>query len=282
MTGLLFDIGGTNTRVSLTREGRRFVKPIIYPTPKRFDRGIAQLREAATTLAKGRRITAVVGGIAGSLHQQRGALVTSPLRGWVGRPFRRSLQRLFQAPVTIENDSALVGLGETTRGAGRGYPIVAYITVSTGVGGVRIVNGRIDANALGFEPGHHIIDVHGPRCYQCGHRGDLQSLIGGRVLERRFGRPPYEIRDPKIWREEARLLALGLVNVSIFWSPNVIVLGGSMFKKVGISVSQVRQFLRHYLKVLAHAPTVVRGTLGDVGGLYGALELLKQTKLRAG
>lgn len=282
MNALLFDIGGTNMRLAMTRDGRRFGSPIIIPTPRSFNVGIKTIRTHGQRLAQSKQITAVVGGVAGSLHQQRGVLVTSPLHGWVGRPFRQSLRRLFQAPVTVENDSAVVGLGEATHGAGRGHRIVAYITVSTGVGGARIVDKQIDANALGFEPGHHLIDLHGPRCYQCGHRGDLQSLIGGRVLERRYGRPPYKIRDSKVWREEARLLALGLVNVAIFWSPNVIVLGGSMLKRVGISVPQVRLFLRQYLKVLAHAPTVIRGTLGDIGGLYGALELLKQTKNNAG
>ncbi len=276
MSALLFDIGGTNMRLAVTHDGKHFGTSIIVPTPRSFAAGLESLRAHGLRLAGSRRITAVVGGIAGSLHQQRGALVTSPLQHWVGKPFRRKLRDAFRVPVTVENDSALVGLGEATHGAGRGHQIVAYITVSTGVGGARIVNGRIDANALGFEPGHHIIDIHGSRCSQCGQYGDLQSHVGGRILERRFRRPPYKILDPGVWREEARLLALGLVNVSIFWSPDAIVLGGSMFKKVGISVPQVRTFLGRYLKVLAHSPVVVKGTLGDIGGLYGALELLKQ------
>ena len=59
----------------------------------------------------------------------------------------------------IANDTAVVGLGEAHRGAGIGYNIVTYITVSTGVGGTRIVDGRIDRRIYGFEPGHQTIDI---------------------------------------------------------------------------------------------------------------------------
>ena len=61
----------------------------------------------------------------------------------------------------LANDSDLDGLGEATVGAGKGFNIVAYITVSTGIGGVRIVGGKIDVSTYGFEPGHQIIDADG-------------------------------------------------------------------------------------------------------------------------
>jgi glucokinase len=53
------------------------------------------------------------------------------------------------------------GLGEAVFGAGKGREIVVYMTISTGVGGARIVGGKIDASAMGFEPGHQIIDACG-------------------------------------------------------------------------------------------------------------------------
>lgn len=276
MNILLFDIGGTKTRVAMTRNGRSFGRSVIVPTPGHFGDGVAALVHAAQKLGGSQSLTRVVGGIAGTFDRGRGHLVQSPLFGWIGKPLRSTLAKHFRVPVTLENDSALVGLGEATFGSGRGFRIVAYLTVSTGVGGARIVDGKIDANALGFEPGHQILDLHGSPCAQCGHLGDLQSLIGGRELEARVGRPPKRIRSRRVWDEEAHVLSLGLVNATVFWSPEVIVLGGSMFKKPGIAIPRVRQFFGEHLRVFPKAPKLVRGTLGEFGGLFGALTLVRR------
>lgn len=277
MNALLFDIGGTKMRVAITRDGRRFEKQCIVPTPYSFSRGMETLTRLAREIA-GSNLTAVAGGIAGSHDRTRDTLTQSPLRGWVGKPLRRELRKRFPgARLLLENDTALVGLGEAVHGAGRGHRIIAYVTVSSGVGGVRIVNGRIDANAHGFEPGHHIIDFRGERCRQCGHPGDLQSFIGGKALEKRYGRKPETIRDRRVWRAVAETLAAGLVNVSVFWSPDVIVLGGSVMKS--IPFSEVHKRFRAVSRIPPNPPKLLRATLGDVGGLWGAMELVKSEKL---
>ena len=38
---LLFDIGGTNTRMAGSRDGGNFEKPGVFPTPVGFDEGIS-------------------------------------------------------------------------------------------------------------------------------------------------------------------------------------------------------------------------------------------------
>lgn len=277
MTGLLFDIGGTNTRVAITADGKRFRTPTIFKTPKRFRAGVRLLTSTAERLAGSRRITVVSGGVAGTLAKNRECMINSPhLKAWIGKPIVQTLRRTFQAPVILENDSALVALGEATHGAGRGYDIVAYLTVSTGVGGARIVEQTIDKTAYGFEPGHQIIDRSGPRDNGYRLRGTLETLVSGTAIQRRFGKSPREIRAPAVWKETAKLLALGLVNLTVLWSPHVIVLGGSMLKKPGIAVSDVRTALQHDLHGFLPIPKILRATLGDFGGLYGALELLKQ------
>jgi glucokinase len=275
---LLFDIGGTNMRLSLSESGRDIGTPIIVRTPADFRRGMIRLRDLKEELIGTRSVRLAVGGVAGALDRKRGRLTQSPLRGWVGKPLLQELPKALGCRVMFENDSALVGLGEAVFGAGKSHDIVAYITVSTGVGGARIVGGRVDANALGFEPGHQIISFDGPACTQCGHRGDLQSFIGGRSLERQYRKKPWEIHDAEVWDRAAHHLAIGLVNVTVFWSPDVIVLGGSMFKNPGVSIPVVRKYLKKELSVFHRTPKITRGTLGDVGGLWGALALARTRK----
>ncbi|MBI2314469.1 ROK family protein, partial [Candidatus Daviesbacteria bacterium] len=159
---LVFDIGGTNMRLAVSRDGKNIEEPKILKTPKDFDEGMLLFKKTALNLSDGEKIKAAAGGIAGPLDGKKEMLVNSPnLAGWVKKPLKKALEKFFGAPVFIENDAALSGLGEATYGSGQGYKIIVYITISTGVGGARIVNSHIDTNALGFEPGHQIIEKDG-------------------------------------------------------------------------------------------------------------------------
>lgn len=276
---LVFDIGGTKTRLAVSPDRHHFTTPKIFLSPRRYVDGLHAIAREAKTLAGLKRITQIVGGVAATLNPGREHLLGSPhLHGWIGKPFKRDLERVFHAPVLLENDADLVGLGESVAGAGRGVSILAYITVSTGIGGTRIVDGKIDRAHLGFEPGHQIIDYRAIAPCDCGGHGDWESLASGRAVERRFHRHPKTILNQRTWRGLSELIGIGLVNVCVFWSPERIVLGGSMMKKPGVLMPVVRRTLRRRLPLFPILPPLVRGTLGDFGGLYGALALARQTK----
>lgn len=281
-TKILFDIGGTNTRVAVTRDDAAFGEPKIFPTPPDFERGIEAVASAARELLGGEAPECGAGGIAGVLSRDRATFIHGPhLPGWSGKPVRDALERSLGTEVVIENDTAVVGLGEATAGAGVGERIVAYITVSTGVGGVRIVDGKIDLSASGFEPGHQIIDAgRGLSATSVGGSGsDLEGIISGTAITKRYGKKPYEITDEKFWDEMARLLAYGLNNTILHWSPDAVVIGGSMMKKIGIPVPAVERHLRGILQIFPELPKIKKADLGDLGGLHGAIALAKSRKL---
>lgn len=274
-----FDIGGTKMRVGVSVDLKTFVcDPKIIPTPKEFDEGINTLETIVLNLTKGEKIKAVAGGITGVLDEGKSKLVWSPhLVGWAGRPLKGELAHRLNCNVEITNDSAVVGLGEAHRGAGIGYNIVAYITVSTGVGGARIIDGRIDRRVYGFEPGHQTIDVDNS-VLEGSVSGKLEDLISGGALEHRFGMKPYEIEDNDIWeRQLPELLACGLANTIMHWSPGVVVLGGSMITgKPAISIPRTVETLKRILTMYPKIPEIKRAECGDFGGLYGGLALIRQ------
>ena len=276
---ILFDIGGTNMRVALSRDGENFESPKIISTPKDFDHGMQAIKDIVVALAGDTPIIAAGGGIAGTLSKDRTIFLNGPhLQGWNKKPIKKALEEAIGVPVFIENDTAIVGLGEAIAGAGKGHDIVVYVTVSTGVGGVRIVNGSIDVSAMGFEPGHQIIDAGGAlRESSVGGRGfDLEGYISGTAISERYGKKPYEITDEKFWDEMARLLAYGLNNTIVHWSPDIVVIGGSMMKKIGIPMDRVRAHLKGILHIYPELPFVEHSSLEDVGGLHGALHFVKQ------
>lgn len=266
---IVCDIGGTKTRLSCATNKELIGETIVFPTEQDFETEKIKLKEAVQKISGTVTAELFICGLPGALSVEKKELVNAPnLPLWEGRNIEEELASLLSFPVSILNDTALVGLGEAHFGAGRGYGILAYVTVSTGVGGARIVNKKIDESVFGFEPGHQIIEGK-----------DLESQIGGRALKERLGKDPKEITDQGVWEEVAKTLALGLHNLTLLWSPEAIVLGGSMMLGTpGIPLSTVSLTLKELLEVFPHPPALLLAELGDKGGLWGGIAFYNQEK----
>ncbi|MFA5954931.1 MAG: ROK family protein [Patescibacteria group bacterium] len=266
---VIFDIGGTKTRIGVSRDKKTF-QSVILPTNLSFVRALGEMKGAVQKLSRGSKIDAVIGGVR-ALDKERGVLRAQPHYPlWAGKPLRRELERMFSAPVFLENDAALAALGEATVGAGRGSAIVAYLTVSTGVGGAVVTDGRISKNARGFEPGSQIITHVGKKPIR------LEELISGFTIEKRFGKPAAALKNKRAWQEAAYYLAVGINNMIVHWSPGVVVLGGGLFSTGGISIPAVRKYLKELFKAYSEIPPISRAALGDSSALFGALAFAKQ------
>lgn len=277
---LLFDIGGTKMRLGVSSNGTAVDKITTLETPQNFEQGILEIKKGVHDLVGDSVPYGIALGIAGAVGREKDTLLGSPnLPGWVGKPLAAELKKIFGAPVFIENDAVLAGMGEAHDGAGRGFNIVVYVTVSTGVGGARIVNKRVDDKAIGFEPGHQVIDID--RTLIPGAiSGTLENYISGTEALHETGHKPKDITDPKFWDDKARLLAYGLNNMIVHWSPDVVVLGGSMINgDPAISIEKTEKYLHEILKIYTELPKLKKAELGDNCGLYGALEYLKQQRL---
>lgn len=100
--------------------------------------------------------------------------------GWENIGLQLLLQSEFNAPSSVDNDANVAALGEHRFGAGRGMSSLFYITVSTGVGGGWILNGKPwrGAGGMAGEIGHTVVDPNGPICL-CGKRGCVERLASG-------------------------------------------------------------------------------------------------------
>lgn len=275
---LLFDIGGTNTRLAISQNGTSFSSTKIYPTPKEFDDGLSVLRNFFLEELKDLSPGVIVGGIAGPLNKEKTFSTNPPnLPGWQNKPLQKNLSAQFNCPVFLENDTALAGLGEASVGAGKNHSLVAYLTISTGVNGVRIVHKKIEENALGFEIGHQIIDLDNSLNLGTSGRGELEDFISGREVAKRFHSDPAQITDQSAWDQIAEFLSVGITNTVLYWSPEIIILGGSLMKKISLDV--VSDHLSKHLTIFSTPPPIKKAELGDLGVLYGALHHLNQLDL---
>ncbi|MSU73581.1 ROK family protein [Candidatus Kaiserbacteria bacterium] len=262
---IVMDIGGTNMRVAaVANDVLGDIKKV--PTPKNPIEGIVQFVALARECAEGEEITAVAGCIAADTISDEGVISGARnLRAWEGTNIVREFSNNLGVSVRVVNDAALAGLGEFSAGAGRGATTLAYITVSTGVGGGQIVSGKI--TAAGGIAGIKINGV------------DLEDLVSGTAVTKKFGVHPKDLDSLEERNKLADTLAEGLRVVTERWSPDTIVLGGSMIVGVNpIPIARVQESLKKLLTVNSQElPIIKMAELGDNGGLWGGLALLKQT-----
>lgn len=276
MSYIVIDIGGTKTRVAITDDLKTLGKVISYHTPVTFKEGIEAIKKTIADLKTDTKIKAIAVGIRGPMLEDRSGIANDVvLTGWINEPLVPTLEKLYKVPVFLENDTALAGLGEAHFGAGQGIDIVAYHTVSTGVGGVKIENGRIDLASNGFEPGHQVLDID-RTILGADVSPTLENLVSGTGLQARVGVKPYEIpQEDIIWDELAEYLAQGLRNTVFYWSPDAIILGGSMI--VGdpkIPLEAIRKYTVEALNGFVTCPFITTAALKDEAGLYGAMALI--------
>ncbi len=261
-----FDIGGTSMRVaSVSENGIGVVLKANTPqSPKEAAlKLIALIHEAADGLP----VEAIAGGCPGTIEKNNRILRNPNLEEWVGFELGSHIKEEFKdASLAIENDADLAGLGEATYGSGVDKKIIAYVGIGTGVGTTRIVSGVIDAHRFGFEAGHQILDVAAGTT--------LEETVGGRFVAEKYGMHPRDV--PR--REYDKLtpfLVAGLYNSILHWSPDVLILGGSMMNEEnGFRVADVQAALERLPKHFPTLPEIKKASLGDSAGLHGARALL--------
>jgi len=275
MTYVVFDIGGTKTRIATSSDLKKFDEVKSYKTPHTFKAGMQLFVETVNSMTDS--VTAIAGGARGRLLDDKSGIENDGvLTKWAGQSIVGYLQKEYEdIPVFLENDTAIAGVGEAVFGAGEDLPIVAYHTVSTGVGGVKIEDGMIDHAHNGFEPGHQILDIDRTVLGE-EITPTLENLVSGTAVKNRFGVEPYEIpQSDVLWNDLAVYLAQGLRNTILYWSPDAIVLGGSMIiGDPAIKIDAIRKATSDALDNFEETPLIVEAKLGDEAGLWGGLALL--------
>ena len=263
---LVFNCGGSSTKIGVSTDGQSIKKFSRFATYQNFDQQLEKIAEVAGEMVGGDRLQAIAGGIAGLWQADRTKLYYSPnLPGWNKIPIRKKIQDRFGVRVKLANDVEMEGLGEANVGAGRRSRIVVYMGIGTGIGGVKIEEGKICSRLFGFEPGYQIIDFGEEIGY-------LENFAGGAAMKKIYGKEPEDIVDPEIWDKETQLIAMGVHNAIMFWSPEIVILGGSLMKK--IKLESLKNKLAMQNNMLPKLPEIVVSELKEKAGLYGALEYL--------
>jgi predicted NBD/HSP70 family sugar kinase len=240
----------------------------------------------------------VVGvGVAVPSPVRSGTMVQPTLPEWqdvdVAAVFGSSLAAGSEGSVLTGNDATLAGLAEARRGVLRGVPVALHLHVATGIGGVLLADGLPVTGAHGSagEFGHMPLTGGKEPC-RCGSVGCWELDAGARGVLRAAGKPEQGDRmlqaeqviaaaatDPRYGRaltHVAKALGRGIGALVNAQDPEAVGLSGlaaEMFQADPGSVtagylSALMRFRR------ADPPALLPSTLGDLGVLTGASELV--------
>jgi glucokinase len=307
------DLGATRVRVCVGSKSGRILRRVSRKMVigEEVEDYLGQVTKVMGHLMKGMGkldLQGICVASPGPLDLSRGLIVGTSNLPYPEVPIVDAIQRAFNREVYLVNDANAAALGEWLRGAGKGHQNVFYLTISTGIGGGAVVDGKLllgkEGNAA--EVGHITIDSSGRMTCGCGRRGHWEAYCSGRGIPR-FARSlwdEFEIAErvspsgsslarnlakadaPTIFRaadrgdkfalqvvaEVGRLNAIGVANVTDAFDPEIVTIGGG----VGLNNPQaiLPPIIRQVGDYAINRPPEVRMTrLGDDVGLLGALSV---------
>jgi glucokinase len=291
------DIGGTKIAVGMVDDTGKVLSRMESPTdPNRYSDGIELIAHMLRRTAQkaGGQISGIGIGSTGPVDPMRGEFGDVDfLPGWRGKSPVKDLAQVFSVHVALENDGDAAALAEAGWGAGRNRTRLIYVTVGTGIGGGIILDSKLYRGVDGAHPemGHHVIDPAGPQC-TCGFRGCWESLAAGPAMVgwlQHNAPADYPHRDGitakricELAREadkvavqavetEAYYLGLGLANLINLFTPDTIVLSGSVMKSADLLMDRIRRLIRSGCRfVPADKTELALASLGDDTNLIGA------------
>jgi len=285
------DLGGTELRAGLfTREGalvaRRQVATDARGGP---DAVVGQMAALVASLRTDATIVGIGVASPGPLDGDRGVVIFAPtLDGWHDVPLPAMLTERTGLPARLENDANAAALGEWRAGAGVGLRHMVYVTVSTGIGGGVIADGRLlrGRHGMAAELGHMAVTADPIPCV-CGGHGCFEALASGSALgvagrAKGFATARHVTEAARggdtlaldLLRREAALLGRGFASLLHLFSPELVVVGGGVADAFDLMSADITRVMQASAMPAYRDVPVKRAALGHDAGLFGAASLV--------
>lgn len=237
-------------------------------------------------------------GSPGPLDSKMGMILDTPNLPFKHFGIVKHIEEKFNVVTYLENDANAAAIGEYMFGAGKGTQNMVYVTVSTGVGGGAVLNGKLysgsTSNAL--EIGHTTVLPFGPKC-KCGNYGCVEALSSGTAIGRQAKEAialglkttlsNYDnVTSYEVFRESEKgdevacdilnksltYLGIAITNVILNFDPEMVVIGGGVSKGGQIVFDKVREVVNtRILSSMKGQCEIVPAGLGTDAGVMGAI-----------
>ena len=216
--------------------------------------------------------------------------LAGPERGlpnsWMSARLEAPLRQRYRN-VKVANDCVAALEAERRWGALQGFDHCAYVTWSTGIGMGVCVDGHVlsGKNGNAGHGGHMFVsdDLSGALC-GCGNHGDVEALVAGNAMARRFGRDAAALMSAcnagdrqamAIVDELCRVLGRAIYNLVVTLDLERVSLGGSVFwHHRDYLLPRLQSHIDGHLSALTGGVKLVPAGLGMQVGDYAALALV--------
>ncbi|MCC6803028.1 MAG: ROK family protein [Anaerolineae bacterium] len=301
------DLGGTRMRAALLDHELNMVDRQEVPTDARRGRDatLDRMHELVQQILPDDP-QAHVGGIGisapGPVNPNLGLLVAPPnLPGWHNVPLVEILQKAFGYSTYLGNDANVAALAETARGAARGYRHVIFVTLSTGIGGGIISDGRLllGKDGLAAEVGHMPLvvgetvttlekEAAGPALarkararIEGGEKSIISEMVNGRLEDctgKVVGRAAVQgdALALSIVQRAGFIVGLGMTSLLHVFNPEILVFGGGVSNLGEMLFAPMREAIQKYCIDSAYWQDlqIKPAELGENVSLVGAAALV--------
>jgi glucokinase len=290
------DVGGTKIAAGVVDPGGGVHGFVSAPTEAERgpEDGLARLFELGRRAVAGSgagwdEIDGVGIGCGGPLDSDGGVLIAPlHLHGWGDVPIVELATAAFERPAVLDNDATAAAAAEHRYGAGRGTQNMVYLTVSTGVGGGVVLDGKLHRGPTGNggELGHVTVDWRGRLCRGCGRRGCLEAYASGTSIAERAQEAGMagataetvaaaslagEQPAAAVWAETCEALACGIVSLANLFEPELVVIGGGVTRVGEQLLGPVRELvLAQTMRRPGQELRIESAALADAVGVVGA------------
>lgn len=253
-------------------------------TSSSLEEDLASINQMIAEVAREDQILGMGAAIGGPLDWEQG--IVSPLHqpAWRNIPLKAMMEEKWGCPFRVDVDTNVGAVGEY-RWGGVTASRFLYLTLSTGMGGGFLVDGKIYRGQNGAHPevGHQSIHFRSinPAAVQCecGAPDCLEALVSGNGIRRIYGKPAEELSEEE-WGEVAYNLGQGLRNMAALYAPDLIRIGGGVAVGGGENfIFAAKSVMEEHLK-LVPAPQVELSHLGYDTPLRGAIAMALPEKER--
>ena len=271
------DLGRSTTRIASTLDLKSILKIVKFKTESDVNLQRTNIFKSFDEVAGDAEVDAISFGFPGITDKFKKVFEKSANYPQIeGLDIRNFFpEKLTQSKILVENDAALGALGEAYFGSGKDKESVAYITLSTGVGGAFVRKYENEYLLINAEPGHQIVNIDDTISDGTGIKGTLESYCSGSYFRKRFGSTPDFTAGAENWKKYSYYLSAGIINIISMWNPEVVVLGG------GLSIHNFDNFYKYLTdeikkQTFFSIPQIRKSELGDDSGIYGGFILLKE------
>ena len=281
------DIGATKIACGVLKD-EEFLNKTTIPTPKEGWRSVLDsIISTIKTLERLHPEVSEVGvGIPGTHDRTRTEVLFAPnIHGFTNVPVVEYLSKRLDRPVSLENDANAAALAEGILGSARYASSSIFITISTGIGGSIIVDGRLwrGFHGIAGEIGH-MIRVPGGPIPPSGTAGALEAVASGTAIERdatfAFRKPTSTAEVFRMAQEgnktaehivhtAMRYLGMAIADAQKLLDPEIFVIGGGVASVGEYFYSHVQNYAREYAKGFSDV-TIVPAHFGVDAGVIGA------------